>query len=170
MSDAPVTNTDKLDATNPGSVSTIGKRLSQARTKKKLGVESVAKQLHLDASIVRALEADDASSLPAAIFVQGYLRSYARLVGLPEVEIIKQYNGEHHEPPPLSVISSAVKLPMFRLPSGRHIRNAILLMLCLMLVWLAYPFVERLISNGLDAAEEQVPGRLELPLDSRQVN
>lgn len=170
MSDAPITDVNKLDVTGRNSVSTIGKQLSEARIKKKLGVDSVAKQLHLDANIVRALETDDASSLPAAIFVQGYLRSYARLVGLPEAEIIRQYNGEHHEPPPLSVINPVVKLPMFRLPSGRHIRNVILLMLCLMLIWLAYPFVERLISNGSDAAEEQIPGRLELPLDSRPIN
>jgi len=170
MSDALITDANQPDVTGRSSVSTIGKRLGEARIKKKLGVESVAKQLHLDATIIKALEADDASLLPAAIFVQGYLRSYARLVGLSEAEIIKQYNGEHHEPPPLSVTNSTVKLPMFRLPSGRHIRNAILLMLGLMLIWLAYPFVERLISNGTGAVEEQVPGRLELPLDSGPIN
>jgi cytoskeletal protein RodZ len=170
MSDVPGTDVNKPDMTVKNRVSAIGERLSAARKKKKLNVESVAKQLHLDVNIIKALETDDASSLPAAIFVQGYLRSYARLVDLSEEEIIRQYNGEHHEPPPLSVANPVVKLPMFRLPSGRHIRNAILLMLCLMLLWLAYPFVERLVSDNRDAANEQVPGQLELPLDAKPVN
>lgn len=165
MSDASGPDITGPDMTVGNKGGAIGVRLSAAREKKNLEIEQVAKQLHLDTSIIKALEADDAAALPAAIFVQGYLRSYARLVGLPEEEIIGQYSGEHHELPPLSVVRPAIKLPMFRLPGVRLIRNIILFMLCLILLWLAYPFVERLISNNSGSADEQIPGRLELPLE-----
>ena len=60
----------------------IGERLSAAREERMLTAETVADELKLDVSIVKALEQDDKTALPAAIYVQGYLRRYARLMGL----------------------------------------------------------------------------------------
>ena len=141
----------------------IGARLSAARERRKLTVSAVADELKLDVSMVYALENDDKAALPAAIFVQGYLRRYARLVGLPEDELIRDYSESTDEPPPLTVVAIKRKTPFFRLPSGRVVRNVILLLLALIMLWLAWPFVERLIALRGQSGEEQVPGRLELP-------
>jgi len=143
--------------------SAIGTRLRDARIARKLEPEAVAEALHLDTDIIRAIERGDMALLPAPIFVQGYLRSYARLVGLPEDDLIREYNAEHTEPPPLSVISVGDKQPLFRLPSARIIRNVILIMLGVIMLWLAYPFVEQLMTLQGNETTEQLPGRLELP-------
>lgn len=60
-----------------------GARLKAAREAKNLNLEKVAAQLHLSNEMLVVLEADDYDNLPARVFVVGYLRNYARLVGLP---------------------------------------------------------------------------------------
>jgi cytoskeleton protein RodZ len=144
--------------------SSIGRRLAAARKERELDIRVVASELHLDASTIEALEADDLDALPAAIFVKGYLRSYARLVDLPEEEIVSAFNAQTGDPPPLTVVSIKGKTPLFQLPSARLIRNIILVLLAVILLWLAYPFVERLIqSRGEGDVQGPVPGRLDLP-------
>lgn len=65
-----------------------GKRLREARETKNLTREQVALQLHQEVSTIAALEEDDYARLPGRTYVLGYLRSYARLLQLPENEII----------------------------------------------------------------------------------
>jgi cytoskeleton protein RodZ len=141
-----------------------GAMLRAARIQHNLQVEQVAKELHLDTRIVTAMENDDQAVLPEPIFVQGYLRSYARLVGLPADDIVSRYSTQGRpNPPPLSVIGPRRKAPVLPLPSARMTRNVILLLLAGILVWLAYPFVERLVLSRSGETEVQQPGRLDLP-------
>tara|TARA_R110002073_G_scaffold293075_2_gene458552 strand:+ start:2162 stop:2968 length:807 start_codon:yes stop_codon:yes gene_type:complete len=69
-----------------------GKRLSDARDAKGLSVTDVAQALHMSTAYVKALEADDYERLPEAAFVKGYLRNYARLVGLPGDDIANMFS------------------------------------------------------------------------------
>lgn len=65
-----------------------GKRLASARAEMNLSAQDVAAQLNLSARVIDALESDDYSSLPGATFVRGYLRSYAKLVGVDEASLL----------------------------------------------------------------------------------
>ncbi len=140
-----------------------GARLSAARKEHQLSLEAVADELKLDVRMVEALERDDKATLPAAIFVQGYLRRYARLTGLPEDELVRDYTESTDAPPPLTVVAIKRKTAFFSLPSGRVLRNIILILLAVIMLWLAWPFVERFIASRGQPAEEQAQGRLELP-------
>ena len=143
---------------------TPGVLLRTARLQHNLQIEQVAKELHLDARIVTAMENDDQATLPEPIFVQGYLRSYARLMGLSADDIVNRYSAQGRpNPPPLSVIGPRRKAPMFPLPSARLTRNVILVLLAGILVWLAYPLVERLVQSHGGATGVQQPGHLDLP-------
>lgn len=156
-------DTDGNTATTPVDRKSIGARLSAARTERKLDRRVVANELNLDVSMIEALENDDEAALPAAIFVKGYLRNYARLVGLPEDEIVSDYAELSGDPPPLNVVTIQGKTPFFQLPSARLLRNIILLLLASILIWLAYPFAERLIESRGQVTQPVEPGRLELP-------
>jgi cytoskeleton protein RodZ len=68
-----------------------GSQLRKARERKGLEQTKVASQLHLSESMIKALEWDDYEHLPAAVFVQGYLRKYARLLAIDEEAIIQAY-------------------------------------------------------------------------------
>jgi len=59
-----------------------GQQLAQARQAKGLSTAQVADKLKLTIRQVEALEAEDFSRLPSAVFVRGFLRNYAKLLGI----------------------------------------------------------------------------------------
>lgn len=68
-----------------------GKRLQSARKSQSMSEQDVARKLHLSVTVVKALESDDYERLPEPAFVKGYIRNYARLVGLPADEVANLY-------------------------------------------------------------------------------
>lgn len=60
--------------------STIGSLLKGARKKQGASINDIAEQLHLRASIVHDIEADNFSDMTSAIYVKGYIKNYARIV------------------------------------------------------------------------------------------
>nr|WP_276570569.1 RodZ domain-containing protein [Halochromatium salexigens] len=76
--------------------------MRQARQARKLDVSHVATALRLTPQVVEAIERDDYAPLPSATFVSGYIRSYARLVGLDPEPLNQSFRRLHPnaEPPP----------------------------------------------------------------------
>jgi cytoskeleton protein RodZ len=77
-----------------------GKRMREAREALHWTHDHVARELHLSSRAVQDLEQDDYRFLPPPVFVRGYLRSYARLLGIPEQEIMdayRQLRGEEQD-------------------------------------------------------------------------
>ncbi len=70
-----------------------GRDLRAARESRNLTQEAVAKQLHIDISLVRALEEDDYGRFAAPIYVTGNLRTYARLLGVAPEPLIEAYRS-----------------------------------------------------------------------------
>lgn len=68
-----------------------GSSLQKARMEKNLRPEDVAYEIRLTPTQVLALEDDDYSKMPEPTYVRGYLRNYARLVGLPESDVMLAY-------------------------------------------------------------------------------
>lgn len=62
--------------------SSIGERLRAAREARAWSIEEIAGRLKVPARYVAALESDDSASLPEPTFVRGYIKSYAKAVGL----------------------------------------------------------------------------------------
>ena len=85
-----------LDSNGPGA------HLRKVREETDVTIDKVAATLLLDTATVEALEADAYDRLPAPTFVRGYLRGYARVLGLPSGPILDMYNRQGFEPPPLS--------------------------------------------------------------------
>ena len=70
-----------------------GAALQAAREARQLSVPQVADQLKLSSAAVTALEANDWDRLPAQVFVRGYIRAYARLMGLDDEELLDGERG-----------------------------------------------------------------------------
>ncbi|VAX10689.1 hypothetical protein MNBD_GAMMA26-2425 [hydrothermal vent metagenome] len=71
----------------------VGQYLRVAREERGLSCHEVADALLLSASMIEALEQNDRDKLPGPVFVQGYLRKYARLLGIPEEPVLQAYGG-----------------------------------------------------------------------------
>ena len=68
-----------------------GKLLQVAREEKNLRPEDVAYEIRLTPSQVLALEENDYSRMPEETYIRGYLRNYARLVDIPENDILMAF-------------------------------------------------------------------------------
>lgn len=91
-----------------------GERLRSARKAKGIDLEYAAHELHLAEDRLVALERDEYAAIPGRVFVRGYLRNYARLVGLPPDQILAAYDTlyppEQEEVAPMQRVGSAGRL------------------------------------------------------------
>jgi len=65
--------------------------LRGGRTQRGLSLDDVARVTKIQARILERLEAGKLDGLPADVFVRGFVRSFARCVGLDETESLKRY-------------------------------------------------------------------------------
>ena len=82
---------DKVDG-GPGQVFIDGRE--------SLGMtpEQAAMSLNLSLKAIKAIENDDAGSLPEIVYVNGYIRSYAKLLGIAPEPLIAAWRAQHVEP------------------------------------------------------------------------
>ena len=100
-----MTDLNELQQDSVASVQGPGERLRKAREAKAMSLQDVAGSLRLGTDIIDALEKDDFQRLPEAIFVRGYLRNYAALLGLPGEELVEAFSrcsGQAEQPTQLT--------------------------------------------------------------------
>ncbi len=73
---------------------TLGEELRQRRENKGLSFREVSDATHIGSRFLQAIESDDYSILPGGIFNRGFVRSYARYVGLDEEQALVLYNQQ----------------------------------------------------------------------------
>jgi len=71
-------------------LASVGATLAAAREQQQRSLDSVAADLHLQPAVVGAIERGDEAKLPASTFLRGYVRSYARLLGLDDTSLTAQ--------------------------------------------------------------------------------
>lgn len=72
-----------------------GQRLRRLREQKGLDLAQVANLLHLSAGKLQALEADQYDQLSGSVFIQGYLRNYARLLDIPAEPLLEAFRAQN---------------------------------------------------------------------------
>ena len=72
----------------------LGQALRTGREARGLSIERAAESLMLSVTTLRALEAENWNRMPAPVFVRGYIRNYAHLVGLDEDALLSRYEGK----------------------------------------------------------------------------
>lgn len=82
----------------PVKVPSVGEQLRAAREKKNWQVLDIAQTLKLGTRQVEALENGDWSQLPGHTFIRGFVRNYARLVGLDPAVLMTQLEGLLEKP------------------------------------------------------------------------
>lgn len=68
----------------------VGQILKSAREERELSAEVVAEKLKLTIRQLSAIEADDYAALPGNTFVRGFVRNYARLLGLDAQPLLEK--------------------------------------------------------------------------------
>lgn len=75
-----------------------GAMLRAARDAAGLSVQQVAQRLKLTVRVIEAIEANDRRGIPAMVYLRGYARSYARLLGMDPEPLLVAYAREATEP------------------------------------------------------------------------
>lgn len=98
-----------------------GVELKAARERMGVRPADVAASLHLEESVVRAIEAGRQDELPARVYVRGYVRAYANLLGLDPDRLAVNFDSSQEAPeataPP--VVGTGTKAPRGRLSQRR---------------------------------------------------
>ncbi len=82
-------------------INSVGPKLREARIAAKLSVGEVASELHFGEQIIHQLEDEEFEKFPAPAFIRGYLRTYAKLLGLPAAPLLKALEQHHLHAPEL---------------------------------------------------------------------
>jgi cytoskeleton protein RodZ len=98
---APETPGPAPEALAPAAPSGPGALLRQARERAGIGAEDLAGQLKIAKSTLEALERDDFAALSEPVYVRGYYRKIAKVLGVPESEVIAAY-GARSQPAPVA--------------------------------------------------------------------
>ena len=79
---------------------TIGKLLKETRTKNNIPLEDVANKTKININILRALEKENIETLPNKTYVKGFVKNYAKTIGLDSDEAIKAFELLYKENEP----------------------------------------------------------------------
>lgn len=71
----------------------LGARLREARLARGMTLAEIQARTHIARGALEALERGEFDTLPADVYVRGFLRSYAREVGLDPTEVLAQYDA-----------------------------------------------------------------------------
>ena len=127
--------TDFTPETPGAHAESLGAWFAQVRTRYGLELREAARHLMLNPTIVQAIEADDFTRLGPPVFVRGYLSRYARLLDMPDHEVLERFRQQTHvsqEPPPLQVVH-----PLRRQTRARDLRGLVYLALLIGVGWTA---------------------------------
>lgn len=70
---------------------TLGEKLRQAREAKGIPIGEVAEQTRIAPLYIESIDNDDYRALPGGIFNRGFIKSYAKYVGVDEQEALADY-------------------------------------------------------------------------------
>lgn len=121
------------------SMESLGQYLKQEREKRQVALAELAQLTRIPVRMLRGLEQDEYASLPADVFVRGYLKAYCRALNMDETPVLEWFTrGRPTEK------NLPVALPLIDAPeTGRRFGIAIALVILLILFTLALSIVLR---------------------------
>jgi cytoskeleton protein RodZ len=96
-------------------VKTVGEILKQARTDQGISVATVAAQTKIQIKYLRALEENKFDQLPAAAFVKGFVRAYARVIGKDPEGLLAIFRRDYDQNERGEIVPRG---PMLGMPRG----------------------------------------------------
>jgi len=87
-------NLSRFKTKKVNTVTTVGERLKKKREEMKIPIESASERLKIKLDYLENLENNNYDKLPPDVYIKGFVRNYAELVGLDPDKMIALYNRE----------------------------------------------------------------------------
>ena len=73
----------------------VGEHLKKSRLKKKIDLKFVAEELNIQSNLLKRIENNDFSDHLDLVYLIGYIRAYAKFLGLNDNEVVKQFKDQN---------------------------------------------------------------------------
>ena len=83
----------------------LGDEFRSAREARGLTLSDVAEQIHIRSVYLNAIENEDWKAIGAPVYVRGFLRTYARFLGLPAEDAVARFNESAPPERPAATVS-----------------------------------------------------------------
>lgn len=114
-----------------------GARLAWERSRAGLTINDIATRLRLHPNQVQAIEREDLSKLPATAYVRGFIRSYARILGVDAAPLLENFTARAPGGPTVDAVSRGGD-PAVSSTADAHVwRHVVLVAALLLLIGLA---------------------------------
>ncbi|EKD65596.1 MAG: helix-turn-helix protein [uncultured bacterium] len=114
-----------------------GQKLKEQRVAKGLTIEQVSKETKIKQSYLLAIEKGDYKRLPASTYTQGFVRNYAKYLGLSEEKILAIFRREFDEEKAFRVLPEGLVKKDFPLKKIR-LADTVKIIIPLFLILLLY--------------------------------
>ena len=165
-----VQTNSEADERSPGCL------LREAREAAGLSISDVADRLHLLQSVVSSLEKDCYERMRGEIFVKGYMRNYAKLLGLDDKQLLELYLGQRADRGPGEALSrNTARRSVQGQKSGGRIRRfgvlaLLVAMAALMFMFNRDPAPQRSTGTGQAVVVETIGGERVIPLAGEPIS
>jgi cytoskeleton protein RodZ len=139
---------------------TPGGMLRVERERRGYSVQHAAEDMHLDAWVIQAIEANRFEALGAPVYARGHLRKYAALLGLSPATVIERYEalgGTPLAPPPIPAAIAAPVIVERRRVSKLPLWIAAAIVVVAGLAWLVFELWWPLSSDNATSSEVVAP-------------
>jgi cytoskeletal protein RodZ len=130
----------------------LGDEFRAAREARHLSLSDVSEQIHIRSTYLESIEHEDWAAIAAPVYVKGFIRTYARFLGLDPEEAVRRYvalvadgaTGSGPAPRPISGVAIPVRGPSPLLAIGGIVALAVV-------AFVAWSLYQSRTSNGFPA-------------------
>ena len=128
MSDATRTFATEISAEGTADIAeSVGTALRKAREKRGLSLPQVSRDLCLKEDVLRALESRQYGALPKVPYCFGFVRTYARHLGLEPEEMVRRFKGEIGDVPQAATLAPPQPLRASRFPGRAVVTTSLII-------------------------------------------
>jgi cytoskeletal protein RodZ len=133
----------------------IGHTLRSERQLKQLSLEELAQTTRIPLKSLQQIEADEFADLPGDVFVRGFVRSYAKALGVDSAPLLDRFEADRQQQDQLDVVG-LVGEP----ERARRVGVAVAMIILLFLFTLALSIVLRPRRHDRPAELSQAPAQV----------
>ena len=118
----------------------LGELLARERERLGLSRLEIAQRLHMSAFQVEALEMGDYERLPKGTFLRGFVRNYAKQLGVPAEPLLARLHEDAPRPPPPGIVVASQNIrfdPMSDRLSNPYVKAGVLAVVAIALAFAA---------------------------------
>jgi cytoskeleton protein RodZ len=145
------------DGLNAGTQS-VGTGMREVRERLGWKLPDVAESLRIRPEFLQAIEAGDLEALPGAAYRTGFVRTYARTLGLDPDEILRRFRAEGglHDAAAKTETRFITNVPDSGVPKGAAVMVGVVLLLAGYGLWYHYSGAQRRLAEQVPAVPAQL--------------